>query len=85
MFTYLSGSHSFTENDNAKIIKVISLEDGININTLPKDQMLIEYSAPNATMEIYTSPTATGSNFDMTIGYKTSTEGALSRTIQIEK
>ncbi len=85
MFAYLSGSHSFTEDDNAKIIKVILLEDSININTLPVDRLLIEYSAPNATMEIYTSPTATGSDFDMTIGWRTSTEGSLSRTIRIEK
>lgn len=46
MFTFLPGTHSFTENTNAKIIKIISLEDGVNINTLPKDRMLIEYNAP---------------------------------------
>ncbi|MDD5197846.1 MAG: type II secretion system protein [Candidatus Gracilibacteria bacterium] len=85
MFTFLPGTHSFTENTDAKIIKIISLEDGVNINTLPKDRMLIEYKAPKGEREIYTSPTETGTTFDIGIGWKTVTTGALSRTLKIEK
>lgn len=46
MFAFSPGTHSFTEDGNTKIIKTISLEDGININTISNDQVLIEYNAP---------------------------------------
>lgn len=46
MLALLPGTHSFVEADNAKIIKTVSLEDGIDISTLPKDTMLLEYRAP---------------------------------------
>lgn len=85
MFAFLPGTHSFSENANAKVIKTISLEDGININVLPQDNILVEYSAPQWNMEIYTSPTATGSTLDVGIGWKTVTIGALYRNIRIEK
>lgn len=85
MFTFLPGTHSFIENTNAKIIKIISLEDGVNINTLPKDRMLIEYKAPKWDMEIYTGLTETGTTFDMGMGWKTGTTGALYRTLKIER
>ena len=85
MFTFLPGTHSFTENADAKVIKIISLEDGVNINILPKDRVLIEYKAPKWEREIYTSPTETGTTFDIGIGWKTVTTGALSRTLKIEK
>lgn len=46
MFAFMPGKHSFIENAEAKIIKIISLEDGVHINSLPYDQILLEYSAP---------------------------------------
>lgn len=46
MFAFTPGTRSFTENPDAKIIKMISLDDGVNINTLPKNQILLEYTAP---------------------------------------
>ena len=85
MFAFLPGTHAFTENANAKIIKIISLEDGVNINTLPKNNILIEFIAPRGEMEIYTSPTETGSTFDLGIGWQTATTGTMYRTIKIEK
>lgn len=81
----MSGSRSFTENDQAKLIKTISLEDGVYINNVPDDARLIEYKAPRGEMEIYSSTTATGSDFDVGIGWKSITEGALYRTITIER
>jgi len=85
MFTFLPGTHTFSENTHAKIIRTISLEDGVNINTLPKNSILIEFTAPRGDMEIYTSPTETGSTFDLGIGWKTATTGTMYRTIKIEK
>lgn len=46
MFALLPGTHSFSESDQAKMIKTIALEDGVGITTLPKDRVLIEYTAP---------------------------------------
>lgn len=85
MFAFAPETRSFGENGNAKIIKTISLEDGINTTTLPEDHMLVEYYAPNGAMEIYKSATETGATFDVGIGWKTVTAGALYRTIKIEK
>lgn len=42
----LPGTRSFIENENTKIIKTVSLENGVNINTIPYDTILIEYTAP---------------------------------------
>lgn len=85
MFAFLPGSRSFTENSDAKIIKIIALEDGVLVSNLPSNQMLVEYTAPNGGKEIYTSPTQTGSAFDMVIGWKGVETGTLSRTVKIEK
>lgn len=86
MFTFLPGTRSFIENTtNAKIIKIITLEDGVNINTLPENTILIEYSAPKGTMEIYKNLTETGTNFDIGIGWKTAEIGTLYKILPIEK
>lgn len=85
MFAFKPGTRSFTGNTDAKIIKTISLEDGVNITTLPEDQMLVEYSAPKGTVEIYKPTTDTGATFEVGIGWKTTTAGALYRTIKIAK
>lgn len=85
MFAFRPGTRSFTENTNAQIIKTISLEDGINITTLPEDIILLEYSAPKGLLEIYKTPTNTGLIFDIGIGWKTTVTGSLYRTIKIEK
>jgi hypothetical protein len=86
MFTFVPGTRSFSENPNTKIIKTISLEDGINITTLPQNQVLLEYSAPKGALDIYKSPTETGATFEVGIGWKTNTTaGALYKTIKIEK
>lgn len=85
MFTFIPETRSFAENENAKIIKTISLEDGINTTTLLEDQMLIEYRAPNGSMEIYKTATETGTTFDVGIGWKTVTTGTLYRIVKIEK
>ena len=85
MFAVLPGTRSFTENEDAKIINTVSLEDGVNINILPEDRMFVEYGAPNGTMEIYETPTKTGTSFDVGIGWKTATNGTLYKNIKIEK
>lgn len=85
MFAFIPGTRSFTENTDARIIKVISLEDNVDINTLPQDRMLVEYSAPKGIAEIYRTATETGTTFDVGIGWKTVTSGALHRAIKIEK
>lgn len=85
MFAFIPGTRSFVEDSNTKIIKTISLEDGMNITTLPEDQMLVEFSSPKGTVEIYKTATATGALFDVGIGWKTATTGTLYKTITIEK
>lgn len=83
--TLLPGTRSFIENENTKIIKIVSLENGVNINTIPYDTILIEYTAPRWDMEIYISPTQTGANFDIGVGWKQVTSGTLYKTVKIEK
>lgn len=46
MFAFMPGFRSFSESENAKILKTVSLEDGVNITTLPQDVVLVEYRAP---------------------------------------
>lgn len=46
MLALMPGVHSFSESDQAKVIKTISLEDGVDISNLPGDRVLIEYTAP---------------------------------------
>jgi prepilin-type N-terminal cleavage/methylation domain-containing protein len=65
MYAMMPGTRSLSENTNTKRIKSLTLEDGVNITSLPEDSMLLEYSAPNGTMEIYTSPTKTGTTFNL--------------------
>ena len=84
MFAFSGTTHSFTGDTNTKIIKVIQLETGINITSLPANILLLEFTAPKGAMEIYKT-TGTGANFDMGIGWKTATTGALYRTLKIEK
>jgi len=85
MFAFLPGTRSFVENENAKILRTVSLEDGVNITALPEDTILMEYRAPNGVMEIYRTPTETGALFDIGIGWKTVTDGASYREMHIEK
>ncbi len=85
MFVLTPGTRSFIENSDAKILKSIILEDGVNITNLPTDNIMLEYKAPKWEMEIYTSPTQTGSDFDIGIGWKIATEWALYKTVKIEK
>jgi prepilin-type N-terminal cleavage/methylation domain-containing protein len=65
MYAMKPGTRSFTGDTNTKKIKSLILEDGVNITYLPEDSMLLEYSAPNGTMEIYKSPTQTGATFSL--------------------
>ncbi len=73
MFAFSGQTRSMGEDSNTKILKIIQLEDGINITKIPEDKILLEYSAPRGDMEIYKSATSTGVDFNLGIGFKTTT------------
>ncbi|NDK19377.1 type II secretion system protein [Candidatus Gracilibacteria bacterium] len=87
MFAFIPGTRSITENENTEILNTFHLEDGVNITTFSpdNDKIFVEFSAPKGEMEIYRNMTETGANFEIGIGWKTTTNGALYKTIKIER
>lgn len=96
MIAFQSGSTSFATNDTAKRIKTIRLEDGVQVNAISPEHILVYFTAPNGDMKLYgdtgnevqtfcqnVSPCTTGMNIG--IGWKTTITGPLSRTIEIKK
>lgn len=87
MIAFQSGSTSFISDTTTRLIKTTRLEDGVQINTLSPEHILIYFTAPNGDMRLYGDTgnelTATGMNIG--IGWKTATTGPLSKNLEIKK